>query len=91
MLTEDLDLFLEDFGVDATVASKTATVILDMPDRDLLGGKVQSIAYQVTYKTADFPSLKYGDSIAVDGVDYKVLEPSTIDDGRFSTCQLERV
>jgi riboflavin synthase alpha subunit len=90
MFTEDLSPFFADFGVQAIAAGKTATVILDKPDKDLLSGRAQSVAYQITYQTADFPSLKYGDSITVAGVAYTVLETSTIDDGQISTCQLQR-
>jgi len=45
----------------------------------------------LTVKTAVFGSAKYGDSLTVDGVAYKVRESRQIDDGKLSEILLTRV
>ena len=82
-LTEDLTVFLNDFGVTCTAGSTTALGILDMPGQILADGMVISTDYQLTAKASDFGTLKYNDAITVDGVAYTVRELRLIDDGRM--------
>jgi hypothetical protein len=82
-LTEDLNLFLNDFGVTVTSGAVSALGILDMPSQVLAGDMVLSTDYTLTARYADFGGLVYGDGVTVDGVNYQVRETRRIDDGKF--------
>jgi len=86
MFTEDLSIFLDDFGVSCTAGAITALGILDMPGETVSGGMVISTEYMLTAKASDFGDLLYGDSITVDGQSYQVRETLLLDDGKF--CQI---
>ena len=90
MICEDLDAFLADFGVDCTIGSVTRQAILDMPDDPLLGDRVQSTAYNMTYETEDFPDLRYGTRVSIADTWYEVLTVQKVDDGKFSRAQLQK-
>lgn len=89
--TEDLGLFLEDFGVTCTSGAVTAKGILDMPSQVVADGMVLTTDYKVTVRTADFGGLLYGAPITVDGVNYQVREAMKIDDGMFTDLMLTRL
>lgn len=83
-LTEDLGIFLDDFGVSCTAGAITALGILDMPSQIIAtDGMVLSTDYTLTCRAADFGGLLYGDAIAVGGVNYQVREVRRVDDGAF--------
>jgi hypothetical protein len=90
VITEDLDLFLEDFGVTCTAGAVTAKGILDMPSQVVADGMVLTTDYKVTCRTSVFGTLKYGDSITVDGASYTVRENMLIDDGKFCEIMLQK-
>lgn len=83
MITEDLGLFLNDFGVTCTAGAITAMGILDMPSQVVADGMVLTTDYKLTCRAADFGGLLYGDGITVDGVNYQVRDTMRIDDGKF--------
>ena len=83
MITEDLNVFLEDFGVSCTAGAITALGILDMPSQIISGDMVLSTDYSLTARAADFGGLKYGDAITVAGTNYQVRETRKLDDGAF--------
>ena len=89
-LTEDLSIFLNDFGVTCTAGAVTALGILDMPSQVLAGDMVLSTDYTLTARAADFGGLQYGDSITVAGTGYQVRETRLIDDGAFVEIGLQR-
>lgn len=89
-LAEDLGMFLADFGVVATFEGSVATVIFDTPDSNILGDRIQTTAYQITYRAADFPTLDHGDWIDVDGAQFSVITTSLVDDGAFKTAALQK-
>ena len=89
-LTEDLDIFLADFGVSCTAGATTAKGIFDMPGEVIAGGMVLSTDYSLTARFSDFGTLVHGDSITVDGNSYTVRETLLIDDGRFVQIALQR-
>lgn len=91
MITEDLSLFLEDFGVTCTSGAVTAKGILDMPSQVVADGMVLTTDYKLTVRTADFGGLLYGAGITVDGVNYQVREAMKIDDGAFTDLMLTRL
>jgi hypothetical protein len=90
-LTEDLNLFLDDFGVSCTAGAVSALGILDMPSQIISGDLVLSTDYSLTARAADFGGLKYGDSITVAGTNYQVRETRQIDDGAFVEIGLTKV
>lgn len=88
--SEDLDLFLQDFGVPVEHNCKKGLGILDTPDQIFIDGQISSTMYQLTYKTSDFP-LKYDDPITVNSVSYKVKDTLKMDDGSFSKVMLAKI
>lgn len=90
-LTEDLGIFLNDFGVSCTAGAVTALGILDMPTQVLAGEMVLSTDYTLTARTADFGGLVYGASITVAGVNYQVREVRQLDDGNFCEIGLTKL
>jgi hypothetical protein len=89
--TEDLDLFLADFGVSVTSGSVTGVGILDMPSEIVADGVVLTTDYKVTVKTSQFGGLLYGAPVTVDGVNYQVREAMKVDDGSFTDLMLTRL
>jgi hypothetical protein len=89
--TEDLSIFLADFGVSCSAGAVSALGILDMPGQVLAGGMVISTDYTLTAKASDFGSLLYGDSIVVNSDLYSVREVLLLDDGRMMQAGLQLV
>jgi hypothetical protein len=89
--TEDLDLFLADFGVTVTSGSVSGIGILDMPSEIVADGVVLTTDYKVTVKTSEFGGLLYGAPVTVDGVNYQVREAMKVDDGSFTELMLTRL
>lgn len=90
-LSEDLSVFLTDFGVSCTSGSVTALGILDMPGQVLADGMVISTDYTLTARAADFGGLIYGDAITVDGSNYSVRDTRRVDDGKFVEISLSKL
>ncbi len=88
--TEDLDVFLADFGVSCTAGAVTAKGILDMPSQIVSDGMVLSTDYTLTARTSAFGSLIRGDSITVDGTAYTVRETMLLDDGKFVQLGIQK-
>ena len=91
-MDEDIGAFLseDDFAVIAIAGSKSAKVLLDMPDTLIGGGEVITTDYKITYKTNDL-TLSYDTAIKVDGVNYTVKDARKIDDGQLSEAFLSKV
>ena len=89
-ITEDLDIFLADFGVSCTAGAVTANGILDMPSQILSEGMVLSTDYTLTARASNFGTLIRGNSITVDSVAYTVRETMLIDDGKFVQIALQK-
>jgi hypothetical protein len=89
--TEDLNLFLADFGVPVVAGTTSDLGILDMPSEIVADGVVLTTDYKLTCKTALFGGLVYGDTVAVDGVNYTVREVMRLDDGAFCDLMLMRI
>jgi hypothetical protein len=89
-ITEDLDIFLADFGVSCTAGAVTANGILDMPSQILSDGMVLSTDYTLTARASNFGSLIRGNSITVDSLAYTVRETMLIDDGKFVQIALQK-
>jgi hypothetical protein len=91
MITEDLTVFLNDFGVSCTSGAITALGIFDMPSQVISGDMVLTTDYSLTARAADFGGLKYGDAITVAGVNYQVREARQLDDGAFVEIGLTKL
>ena len=89
-LTEDLTIFLADFGVSFTAGDTTAKGILDMPSQVLAGDMILSTDYTLTARAADFGPLVRGSRLTVDGNTYTVRETRLIDDGKMVELGLQR-
>lgn len=90
---ENLDLFFEDFAVEAifTGAVGTINAIFDDPT-------VQTNAYEtgveagvptLTVKTSDISALTRGTAVSVNSVNYKVERFERIDDGNLTVIYLK--
>lgn len=85
------------FGVAATwtpadyTDGGTATVILDAPAQDVIGGVVQSVEYSVLYRATELVGMTYGDELVIDDVAYTVRNPAPLDDGRLMRATLSKV
>ena len=90
-LDEDLNLFLDDFGVSCTAGAVSALGILDMPTQIVAGDMVLNTDYTLTCRASDFGGLLYGAAITVDGVNYQVREVRKLDDGAFVEIALTRL
>jgi len=90
-LSEDLNVFLNDFGVSCTAGAVTALGILDMPSQIISGDLVLTTDYTLTVRAADFGGLLFGDGITVAGVNYQVREVRRLDDGAFCEVALQRL
>lgn len=90
-LTEDLGVFLNDFGVSCTAGAVTALGILDMPTQFVSGDMVLSTDYTLTARFADFGGLIYGDPITVNGLNYQVREVRRLDDGAMCEIALTKL
>ena len=89
-ITEDLDVYLADFGVSCTAGATTAKGILDMPGEVVAGGMVLTTDYFLTTRHSNFGTLISGDSITVDGEGYTVRENRRIGDGKFVEIALQK-
>jgi hypothetical protein len=90
-LSEDLSVFLNDFGVSVTAGAISGVGVLDMPGQVLAGGMVLSTDYTLTAKADDFGGLLYGDAITVDGLNYSVRETRRLDDGKLVEISLTKL
>jgi len=84
--TEDLGAFFDIPGFTVPVVSGDVTDVgyFDSPTETIADGLVLTTDFSVLVITAKFPSLKAGDSITVDSVDYTVREPIMLDDGKLT-------
>jgi hypothetical protein len=89
-LSEDLSVFLNDFGVTCTSGATTALGILDMPSQVISDGTVLTTDYTLIARASDFGTLIYGASITVATVAYTVRETMLIDDGAFVQIALQK-
>ena len=88
--TEDLDIFLADFGDAVEYQGVLYKGILEQPDEIVADGLVMTTDYELTGKTSELGSLVFDDIISVDGTNYKVRQARKIDDGKFCIVSLNK-
>lgn len=88
--TEDLSVFLADFGVPISAGSASGLGILDMPSEMIADGVVLTTDYKVTCLASLFGDLQYGAGVNVDGLPYTVRNVELLDDGKFCDLMLQR-
>lgn len=93
-MTENLSVFLRDFGVQCSANGHQFLGLLDTPDQtmNMSGVNVVSTMYACTVMTSDATSagLTSGLSIVVGGVSYVIRDVLLQDDGAFSTLTLSK-
>lgn len=94
MFAENLDVFMQDFGVPCQVRSYTFTGIFDMPSQTIgVGhGDVVSNEYSLLVKTADATAggIRGGSTITINGQVFVVRERLLEDDGAFTRFTLRK-
>ena len=90
-LTENLDVFLADFGVSVTAGAVSGFGVLDMPGDLVLDGMVISTDYSLTCEASKFGDLLYGAAMTIDGNSYEVRDNRPVDDGAFCAIILTKV
>jgi hypothetical protein len=89
--TENLDVFLADFGVTVTSGAVSGSGILDMPGELVADGMIITTDYSLRCEASKFGGLIYGAAMTVDGVNYQVRENRLIEDGKFCEITLLKV
>ena len=89
--TEDLDIFLADFGQAVIRDGVSYKGILEQPDEIVADDRVLTTDYELTVKTSDLGSLAYDTELEVSSVKYKVRSSRKIDDGTLSLISLMKV
>jgi hypothetical protein len=89
--TEDLAVFLADFGVSVTAGAVSGSGLLDMPGELIADGMVITTDYTLRCEASKFGGLIYGAAVTVDGVNYQVRDNRLVDDGKFCDITLLKV
>jgi hypothetical protein len=96
--SEDVAAFFSvaDFALTATWTpsaggpQQTAQVILDAPDEEIIGGRVVSRDYAITYRSDQLTGFKSGETVTVDAIAYTVREVTALDDGKIVRATLKK-
>ena len=89
--TENLDVFLADFGVTVTSGAVSGLGLLDMPGELVADGMIITTDYNLRCEASKFGGLIYGAAMTVDSVNYQVRENRLIEDGAFCNITLLKV
>jgi hypothetical protein len=89
--TEDLAVFLADFGVSVTADAVSGSGLLDMPGELISDGMIITTDYSLRCEASKFGGLIYGAAVTVDGVHYQVRDNRLVDDGKFCDITLLKV
>lgn len=87
-MTENLDVFLNDFGVEVIAGSSTLLGIYNAPGELIASDQVVSTAHSVIMKTSDVEDWATEDEITVDSVVYFVKSVIPFGDGLFAQVTL---
>lgn len=91
-LSEDLAIYIADFGVPCSKGTTNFKALLDQPD-DIVGfgaADMVSRSYAITYVTG-VVTLVSGDAVTVNGASFTVRHPpQQLDDGAFTQAVLKK-
>ena len=88
--TENLDVFLADFGVTVTSGAISGLGLLDMPGELVADGMIITTDYSLRCEASKFGGLIYGAAVTVNSVSYQVRENRLIEDGAFCLLTLQK-
>ena len=88
--TENLDVFLADFGVTVTSGAISGLGLLDMPGELVADGMIITTDYSLRCEASKFGGLIYGAAVTVNSVSYQVRENRLIEDGAFCLITLQK-
>ena len=88
--TEDLDIFLADFGDTVEYLGVNYKGILEQPDEIVADGLVMTTDYELTAKTSELGGLVFDNILKINGDKYKVRSARKIDDGSFCLVSLTK-
>lgn len=92
---DDLDVFFDtdEFVVSMTHGTATYTVIFDNEAElyDSMAGQVVTTTPTIRMKTTDAAAVHKGDTVAISGVNYKVITPAKPDGTGISMFGLQKV
>ena len=88
--TEDLDIFLADFGDEVVYKGVIYKGILEQPDEIIADGVVLTTDYELTVKNSDLGTLAFDTEIDVSDVTYKVRNIRKVDDGTLCKISLTK-
>lgn len=72
-------------------AAKTASVLFDQPDEEVLSGAVMTREYAITYRSGQLQGLAAGEVVTVEGAAYTVREaPMALGDGKIMLATLRK-
>jgi len=86
-LRDDMDVMLNDFGIE--VVSATAGPFIAKPDY-VASDMGDAIIYKLTAKTSDVDTIKAGDLVSIDGVEYEILAKQTDEYQRATYMNLSK-
>lgn len=89
MLTENLDLFLSDFGVNATLNGVTTLRVLFEREYSPIEFGAEGHSITATTRTDAVSGVHHGDSLLIEGHTYKVIGIHPIQDGKFTELVLK--
>lgn len=95
MFAENLDVFLQDFGISCSTAGQPFLGILSQPDDQMLmaGVNVLSTNYEITVKSSVVAALaiKTKTIIGIAAVNYEVRDVMLLDDGAFTKLTVSKL
>jgi len=90
MFSENLDVFLNDFGIEALWKDTRFLGVFDMPDEIIAQGVVLTTDYLFTVKSSDIVGIRDGDTLTIKNEQYFVRNIKKIDSGDFSILSLHK-
>lgn len=88
MLVENLELFLADFGIEATIPTGKVTILFDQDYAPLeLGAEGRSLV--ACGRTSQLQNLRHGSTIIINAKTYRIVSVQPTGDGAFTDLILK--
>jgi hypothetical protein len=87
--TENLAVFIKDFGVPVAFGSQSTLALFDEPDAVVLGQRAISREYSMVYDATQLTGLVRSSTVTINAVAYTVREVLSLEDGAFFEARLE--